>query len=316
MRKFILKSTSIILLSLCLVSCTDNKDPETVSESVSDTFISETTVAESVTEDVSEDTASDTDDISDAYNSFDSDEYLNKIMDVYSRPVPQSNTKIENINDVTFMCSLSAIDGNVGPIGIVPAKYTVNGTSDDIYFIFLGGTEFKDGQATDFKTDILSGFGKDNDYLQALINTVKLNVPKDSKLFVSGLSLGGMVAQQFISNEDIANCYDIVNTVCIGSPLIINERSDIREGVVKRIEDKSDFVPNLSIYSINPMYKAKYSNEVVSEKTQYTNGLYAHTFSYVDEDVWKKYDVAGTLNGSATLSFDADNITYYDAPVT
>ena len=319
MRKFIFKSTAIILSALFLASCGDNiqkSDDSNAESKISAVY--ESTIeydSEIFTEDVFEDTAPESDTSLDIFNSFDADDYFNKIRTVFSRPVPQSHTEIKNINDVAFMCCLSAINRNSGPIGIVPAKYYINDTHEDVYFIFLGGTEFKDGQATDIKTDILSGFGKNNDYLTSLIDTVKKAVPENSKLFLAGISLGGMVAQQFISDESIANCYEIVNTTCMGSPLIINEKSSVREGTVRRIEDKKDFIPNLSIYSVNPFYRLKYSREVISENGQYENGLYAHTFSYVDNDVWKKYDVAGTENGSALLTFNADNITYYDAPI-
>ncbi len=316
MRKFILKFIAVILSVLFLTSCSDDNSKTDIPTVSSETDKLHELITEDIfTEDVIEDTSYESDDSLDIFNSFDANDYFNKIRTVFSRPVPQSYTEIKNINDVAFMCCLSAISRNSGPIGIVPAKYFVNDTCEDVYFIFLGGTEFKDGQATDIKTDILSGFGKNNDYLVSLIDTVNKAIPKNSKLFIAGLSLGGMVAQQFISDESIAKYYEIINTVCVGSPLIINEKSSVREGIVHRIEDKKDFVPNLSIYSVNLFYRHKYSSEVISEDGQYENGLYAHTFSYVDNDVWKKYDVAGTENGSALLTFNADNIIYYDAPI-
>ena len=301
--------------ALLLTACADNA----VQTDVSDAFTTEapTTVTQTenfitdaVTEDVSADTSA-----QDTFLQFDSDQFKQMIYEVYSRPLPAGSTELSNINDLAFMCTASAIRGNVGPIGIVRAKFTADGNTEDVYIITLGGTEFKDGQATDVKTDILVGLGKSNDYLDAIINTINSQIPENSKLFITGISLGGMVAQQVISDPDICKNYEIVNTVCIGSPLIINENSKLREGKVIRIEDYCDFVPKLSIYTLNLTVMGKYSHEKITEKSEYTQPLYAHAFSYVDSAVWQKYDVAGTENGDSTLRFDADNITYYDAPI-
>lgn len=313
--KFSHFATLILASALLLASCGDS-DADTTNSVTTDVTtdavtdpVTENFITDEVTEDISVST-----DAEEVFSSFDSDEYKKMIAEVYGRPIPTGSTEIRNINDLAFMCSLSAMHGDVGPIGIVPAEFTSDGEVSDVYFITLGGTEFKDGQATDMQTDILAGFGKSNDYQKAIIDTINANIPQGSKIFITGLSLGGMVAQQVISDPDVCNNYEIVNTMCIGSPLIVNEKSECREGNVVRIEDKSDYVPRLSIYSLNFTMMSKYSSEVISETSVYKQPIYAHTFSYVNSPVWQKYDVAGDENGNSTLRFDADNIIYYDAP--
>lgn len=304
-----------IICTLFFTSCKNNPDvlvpPDSETGNI-DTAIQTDTDSETdaLTEDLTEDT-----DAKDVFIMFDPDEYKQLISEIYSRPAPTGATAITNINDLAFLCTLSAVRGDVGPIGIVPAKLESDGVIEDVYLITLGGTEFKDGQATDIQTDVLAGFGKSNDYLRAVVDTVNAQIPKNSKLFIAGLSLGGMVAQQVASEPEICNNYEIVNTMCIGSPLVINEKSNLREGKILRFEDSFDFVPKASIYTFNLSVMSKYSHERISEKSDYIQPIYAHTFSYVSSPVWKKYDAAGIENGNSTLRFNADNITYYNAPI-
>ncbi len=315
--KFSRFTTFFIMCVLFLTSCKDTMLVPPDSETDSTDTVIETSVETYQESEIDEDTEypGDDTDAKDVFIIFDTDEYKRLISEIYGRPAPTGATEISNINELSFLCTLSAVRGNVGPIGIVSATFESDGVSDDVYLITLGGTEFKDGQATDVQTDILAGLGKTNDYLKAIVNTVTAQIPKNSKLFITGLSLGGMVAQQVASEPEICNNYEIMNVMCIGSPLIINEKSNLREGKIYRFEDAFDFVPKASIYTFNLTVMSKYAHERISEKSDYMQPVYAHTFSYVESPVWKKYDVAGIKNGNSKLRFNADNITYYDAPI-
>ena len=175
----------------------------------------------------------------------------------------------------------------------------------------LSGTEIALNQSTEIITDLLSGFNLESAYYRNVVNTIVANVPKNANLILAGHSLGGMIAQQVAANSTIKNRYNVLNTVCFGSPLL---SAGSREGVVRRLGDISDPVPYLSGSLFNNTLWAILG--LNRENGGYGPlGIHAHNLSYARSDVWGNYDVTGTKYGGAKLILDLDTRVFYQSPI-
>jgi pimeloyl-ACP methyl ester carboxylesterase len=144
-----------------------------------------------------------------------------------------------------------------------------------------------------------------------VVRIIKANVPKNANLVIAGHSLGGMIAQQVAANSEIKSRYNVLNTVCFGSPLLA---AGSREGTVRRLGDVSDPVPYLSGSLFNNTLWAIMG--LNREDGGYgIRGITAHNQSYYRSDLWGKYDVTGTKYGGAKLILDLDTRTFYQSPV-
>ena len=245
-------------------------------------------------------------------------ELIDKINNVYWKYniEPQVVTKPQNLAVLTSMCSFGR-NVNRGPIAV--ASSLLN--NEKITLIMFGGTQIKEGQATTFKESKLSSYGKNNDYLIAILNLFKAKgkngkyiIPKDIPLLIVGISLGGMIAQQLLSIDEIINNYKIKSIICFGSPLVKPlDRKGIR---VKRFCDKGDIVPKLEILKVKFSKKKKEldKNEKILENGGYKTKIESHALSYVSNKCWDKYDFYGELNGKNKLEL-LEEIKFYDAPI-
>lgn len=198
--------------------------------------------------------------------------------------------------------------------GILTTKNWYGGTeSKPVYIVAISGTDTDtQNQSTGYWTDLLVGFEFDNKYNQNVRNAILSRVPAGSNIFVTGHSLGGMVAQQVASDPTIKDTYNVLNTVTFGSPLINGFK---REGTVKRLGDAKDVVPFLSMTTFtNVVWQSAGLNR---EDGHYGNDIMsAHCESYNREDVWGRYDVTGTKDGKATLTINYATTVFYYSPVT
>lgn len=239
--------------------------------------------------------------------------FIKEIEEVYSVPHDTGTITYTMSNQTARLTTYSNSDAKKGPIAITPGKLHTNGQDIDVYWISLGGTEFVDGQATDLTTDILTGLEINNDYLMATYNTILNNIPLNSNIILTGISLGGMIAQQVASQDAIKEHYNILNIVTYGSPIITPSK---REGVTRRLCDSMDIVPTLSISNSSENILLYDSTEKMIENGGYKSPISAHTFSYIDSDVWNKYDVLGFKNGNASITLNLDQMKFYDAPLS
>ena len=201
--------------------------------------------------------------------------------------------------------------GTLGPISITKGTLKNGLSSKTVYLITLSGTEIVLNQSTEVVTDLLSGFNLKSAYYYNVVNTVLANVPVGSNLIIAGHSLGGMIAQQVAADPTLKAKYNIINTVCFGSPLL---SAGSREGTVKRLGDVSDPVPYLSGSLFNNTLWAILG--LNRENGGYgILGIHAHNLSYAREDVWGAYDVTGTKYGSAKLILDLDTRVFYQSPI-
>lgn len=209
--------------------------------------------------------------------------------------------------DIFEICGYGYNGGTKGPITITEGYYVNGSTKCNVYLVALSGTEQVENQSTGYMTDLKAGFNLDNPYQQNVVKAITENVPANSNLILAGHSLGGMIAQQVAANSTIKDGYNVLKTVTFGSPLI---SAGSREGDVKRLGDTSDVVPYLSASGL--VWQAFGLNR---ENGGYgTDAVAAHCESYARSDVWGKYDITGTKNGSATLTLNMDTLTYYQSP--
>lgn len=201
--------------------------------------------------------------------------------------------------------------GVQGPISITKGTLKVGASSKTVYLVTLSGTEIALNQSTEVVTDLLSGFNLENAYYRNVVKAIKNNVPRNANLILAGHSLGGMIAQQVAANGDIKSGYNVLNTVCFGSPLL---SAGSREGTVRRLGDVSDPVPYLSgslfnntLWAIMGLNRENGGYGIL--------GIHAHNLSYARADVWGRYDVTGTKYGSAKLILDLDTRVFYRSPI-
>ncbi len=239
--------------------------------------------------------------------------FIKEIEVVYSFPRDTGMKTYSTSNDVARLTTYSNSDKEKGPIAITPGTLHSNGKDIDVYWISLGGTEFVDGQATDIATDILTGLELNNDYLIGVYNAILDNIPLNSNIVLTGISLGGMVAQQVASQDAIKEYYNILNIVTYGSPIITPTK---REGTTRRLCDSMDIVPTLSISNSSENVLLYDSVEKMVETGGYKSPISAHTFSYIDNEVWRKYDVLGFKNGNSSVTLNLDQMKFYDAPLS
>lgn len=201
--------------------------------------------------------------------------------------------------------------GSQGPISITKGTLKSGFSSKTVYLVTLSGTELVLNQSTGVLTDLLSGFNLNNVYYANTVNIIKANVPKNANLIIAGHSLGGMIAQQVAADSGIKSRYNVLNTVCFGSPLLA---AGSREGTVRRLGDVSDPVPYLSGSLFNNTLWAIMG--LNREDGGYgIRGITAHNQSYFRTDLWGRYDVTGTKYGSAKLILDLDTRVFYQSPV-
>ena len=201
--------------------------------------------------------------------------------------------------------------GEKGPITITQGTLKNGSSSKPVYLVTLSGTELVFNQSTEVLTDLFSGFNLKNAYYSNVVKVIKANVPKGANLVFAGHSLGGMIAQQVIADTSIKYNYNVLNTVTFGSPLLA---AGFREGTVRRLGDVSDVVPLLSSnLFVTPLRALLGLNR--EDGRYYLKPVTAHKESYLREDLWGRYDVTGTKNGSAKLELDLSTRVFYKSPI-
>ena len=246
------------------------------------------------------------------------EELINKINNIYWKYSiePQTVKKPQDLAVLTSICSFGK-NVNRGPIAVT--KCTFN--NEEITLLMLGGTQFKKGQATTFKESKLASKGKENDYLKAVLKIFetkdekeKYLIPKEKPIIITGISLGGMIAQQLLGYEEIISKFKIKSIICFGSPITKPfDRKNIR---IKRFCDKNDIVPKLGETSLSTKKAKKQldKNELILENGNYKTKIESHALSYVENTCWDKYDFYGEEKGKNELRI-LEKIKFYEAPI-
>lgn len=212
-----------------------------------------------------------------------------------------------------------SFNSNYEPIGIGKAILKNGDKYTEVYLVTLLGTKFAyddtGWQATDIINDVLAGFDCGNPYFTNVKNRMFEKIPYGSKILMNGHSLGGMVAQEIIADEDVKSAYEIVNTLTFGSPLCAYDLN--RAGNVIRLCDSWDPIPLLSKYTLTNYEKQFFEKERFSEDGGYGffSMVSAHCYSYSRSEVWGKYDALGILGGNNEIIVDYTQIEYFPAPM-
>ncbi|MBR4727192.1 MAG: hypothetical protein IK080_04815 [Clostridia bacterium] len=229
----------------------------------------------------------------------------------YATRLPQQ-TGVQTCTDPSDMLNFVLNDApKCPPIRIVEAKLKENGRTKWVYLLGLVGTDNVDGQTNNLNACFKSAFNKDNDYLQQVKATLADVVPRGSALVIAGHSLGGMVAQQLIADEEIKAAYNIIGTVCGGSPLI--EVNNEQEGSLCRMVDRFDIISILSGATFtNP--RGQFNDCLREDGGWFFKPDEAHNISYRTKSEWQAYDIFGVKGGGATLTYDYADIMIFGGP--
>ena len=245
-----------------------------------------------------------------------------KVISIY-REAKKDLTTVRNINDLALFTSVSSSMKDTGPITITTGMYG----DDPITLMTLGGTEFVDGQATTFKESKLASYGMSNDYILNVLDLFHSGaVPSDREIILTGISLGGMIAQQVMADEYVREHYKFKAIVCFGSPLVppLNNRLD----KVWRLCDSHDIVPKSGAIALRKQRKKyggkKAINTLISSldarerhirTSIYKNPLKAHMLSYVSTNVWNDVDFDGVDGDSSAIIKLDTPLVFYPNPI-
>lgn len=259
------------------------------------------------------------------YEQFDNLSVINiiKIVCNIMKAYKDTNTEVQTISDskqLALLASATSSTKDAGPITITPAKLN----EEEITLITLGKEEIISGEATGIREDVLENLDKSNDYLVDVMNLFEttdengeLIIPEDKPIVVVGSSLGGMVAQQLLTQDNLTNKYDFEAIICFGSPLIAPEARNDTTKIV-RFCDENDIVPHLGNEFISndiqeDIIEELDNKEKIVENGEYNTFIEAHIISYVENKCWNDYDVLGVKNGENAITLE-ENMTFYEAP--
>lgn len=180
-----------------------------------------------------------------------------------------------------------------------------------VYLVTLAGTDNHLQQSTNALSDVLAGINLPNAYFDRATSAILKAVPKNANLILAGHSLGGMVAQQLAANPTIKSKYKILNTVTFGSPLTA---PGLQEGTTRRLADKADPVPYLSVNTLFFPIHIAIGMKTESAGYSVSQGWEAHGCSYSNAKVWGAYDVLGDKGGRKQLVLDMNTQQFFKAP--
>ena len=193
-----------------------------------------------------------------------------------------------------------------GPVMITKATLTQDGTQREIYLVLLAGIKCFVRNVNNGFSCLLAGLSLKSPYFFKVKKLMYKYIPEGSPVLFAGHSLGGMVAQQLASDRRIKNRYDVIGTVCFGSPLLFTGK---KSGTFIRFVDSSDSIPRLSF-----RLRANMRMSIVVKDGGYGGKTVdAHVLSYRNEEIWGGYDCLGVYGGSAVISYlpaDAYRLPY------
>lgn len=273
------------------------------------------------------------------------DDFNNMVADMtsgkYYYPDATDEVIYTNIQDIARLSNYGLIspESEGKPISI--GKVYLHGEKFDkeygeqgkeIYMVALNGTGFVEGQQYGIIADLLSGMETDSQYLQYSLKAILENIPKGSSLFIAGMSLGGMMAQQVMVQDCILANYKVEYVTIIGSPtLCVEERVEQfkkygQNPTINRIIDQQDLIPYACVdyltgadyyyknTSIPKEGTVKENLHVNNASYHYKTGIAHHFVGYLADEVWKNYDPLGFNGSSNTITLKHSDFKYYDSP--
>jgi len=208
-------------------------------------------------------------------------------------------TTIKNVNDGYKLVRQASF------IEIYDATLRLNESDEgtNVYYIVCKGLDFKEtdmSKPRSLASAVKMGLGSaDNAYVKELVKFVVDNCSTNKKpLVFIGHSMGGMVVQQAIANDEIKNNFEVLYALAIGSPYIITDGAE-KEGRLIRVIDNWDPIAYLSISLLTDPYAGE-----VHTESSLQFGL-IHFRSYEKGKCWTKYDALGIRKGSSTVTINS-----------
>jgi hypothetical protein len=176
----------------------------------------------------------------------------------------------------------------------------------DTYLVMLSGTDlFKPAQATSLPEDVAAEFGVPDPYYSAIKQAIRKHIPKVAQVILAGHSLGGMEAENVVTDHWLDQHYRFTHVITLGAP---KTGTSINPNVTYTAFDLAgdpvtaitlfQWPPN-SVYTLaNPW---EYDASTVFGHVEYPNSPLLDTF-----------DALGQPNGAATLELGP--ITHVRAP--
>ena len=226
----------------------------------------------------------------------------------------------EEYKDILVLDSVVYVAHNIqvsyprGEIRICPALLETDGESRDVFFVTVRSLDREARGANNLLGALLLAFNKDCQYFNLTKQAIFEYVPEGSAIVIAGHSMGGMVVQRIICDDELTEKYEFLTAMTFGSPCVVTDKSK-REGNLVRFEDAGDIIPRFSLAVI--LSPSDY-NSAVRKDCGYDSLDVSHNWSYYGSPEWNGYDALGVEGGSAVLKLDMEKIvalaarsTYY-----
>ena len=203
------------------------------------------------------------------------------------------NAKSEKVTNVNEAMKFAR---SCNPFEIKKATlYTEGKKVGTVYVVGMTGTN--NSLDTDdilcFQNCLRAGFNIDNSYKAEVKEAMFRQIPKDADVIFICHSLGGMVAQQLAADEEVKENFNILNTLAIGSPYVVQFSE--KEGELHRMADSGDAIPYMSPAGVANFFLGNFTYE---DCGYFGNPDGAHNESYAKAENWNKYDCFGIENGT------------------
>ena len=205
----------------------------------------------------------------------------------------------------TLLCKFIQETWPKGEIRIGKAVLETGNGSRDIYLVTVRGIDWGEVSPNGLGAYFRLLGNNSCEYYEIVKNNINKYVPEGSAIVAAGHSLGGMVVQRLICDDDLTAKYEFVSSVTFGSPYVVTAKTK-REGGLARLEDKSDIVPKFSLAMISS--PADYRGGTRRDGGYTGNLLDAHNVSYQASSVWSAFDVLGAEGGSAVIRLPLDSL--------
>ena len=236
----------------------------------------------------------------------------------------------EQQEDVLELDCLWALAYNIqlsyprGEIRICPAVLETENGARDVYLVTVRSLDRVARGANNLLGALRLTFSGKCQYFNLTKKAIMEYVPEGAAIVIAGHSMGGMVVQRIICDDDLTAKYEFLNAVTFGSPCVVTGKAK-REGTLVRFEDADDIIPKFSLARL--LSPSDYNSAVKRDcdtkdrfNLEYPWSYLdlAHNWSYYASDAWEPFDVLGTEGGSAVLKLDLDRLvalavrnTYY-----
>ena len=192
-----------------------------------------------------------------------------------------------------------------GEIQIAPAVLQNEDGEQDVWLVALRGTGFSMNKTNNIIACFLSAFNLKSKFYELTLSYVNQYVPEGAKVVFAGHSLGGMIEQQLSCAPEFTDKYELLNTLCMGSPYVMTDASK-REGTLSRCIDTYDVIPRLGPGSLFDF--GNFSRYTMLDAGYLGDPNGAHNNSYMKADVWGGYDAFGVQGGSAKLTIQNGDV--------